>query len=123
MDIRLCDNCEFDKYLEIVKRQKVGLEFQTFANPHLKKVKREVAREKELSKGIKHRSLHAPFADLNLGSGMSGLKKETMKYFNYAYKIAKELGCDSVIVHNGYIPRTYSIPSWVRKASLFWQEF
>lgn len=123
MDIRLCDNCQFDKYLEIVKRQKVGIEFQTFADPFYKNVKKEVARENELSKGIKHRSLHAPFPDLNLGTKMPGLRKETMKYFNHGYKIAKELGCDSVIVHNGYIPRTYSVESWVRKACEFWKEF
>ena len=41
MDIRLCDNCNFDKYLNLVKRQKVGLEFQTFSNPFLKNVKKE----------------------------------------------------------------------------------
>ena len=122
-DIRLCNNGNFDKYLEIVKRQKVGIEFQTFADPFYKNVKKEVAREKELSKGIKRRSLHAPFSDLNLGTKMLGLRKETMKYFNHAYKIAKELGCDSVIVHNGYIPRTYSVESWVRKACEFWKEF
>jgi len=122
-DIRLCDNCDFDRYLEIVKRQKVGLEFQTFANPSLKNVKKQVAYQKILTKNIKHKSLHAPFADLNLGSGMPFLRKETMKWFNYAYKIAKELGCDSIVVHDGYVPFTSHIPNWVQRAKTFWEEF
>lgn len=122
-DIRLCDNCEFDKYFEIVKRQKVGLEFQTFANPSLKNVKKQIAYQKAISKNVKHRSLHAPFADLNLGSGMPFLRKETMKWFNYAYKIAKELGCDSIVVHDGYVPFTSKIPNWVQRAKVFWEEF
>jgi hypothetical protein len=33
MDIRLCDHGKFEPAFEIVKRQKVGLEFQTFADP------------------------------------------------------------------------------------------
>ena len=123
MDIRLCDDFELDKCLEIVKRQKIGLEFQTFAEPFLKNVKKEIAREKALSKSIKHKSFHAPFYDLNLGTKMVGLRKETMKYFNYAYKIAQELGCDSVIIHNGYIPGTYRITTWAQRAALFWEEF
>ena len=61
VDIRLCDNGEFDRYLDIVKRHKTGIELQTFAGPFLKNIKKEIAREKELTKGIKHKSLHAPF--------------------------------------------------------------
>ncbi len=123
VDIRLCDSGKFDNALEIIKRQKIGIEFQTFADPLLKNVKREVIHEKELSKGIKHRSLHAPFWDLNLGSAMPSLRKETMKWFNYAYKIAKELGCDSIVVHDGYVPLTSNIPNWIKRATTFWQEF
>ena len=123
MDIRLCDNGDFDKYLEVVKRQKVGLEFQTFADPRLKNVKKKIAYQKEQTKNIKHRSLHAPFWDLNLGSAMPGLRKETMKWFNYAYKIAKELNCDSIVVHDGYVPFTSHIPNWIKRAETFWEEF
>ena len=73
-DIRLCDNCEFEKYFEIVKRHKVGLEFQTFANPSLKNVKKQVRYQKDIAKNIKHKSLHAPFADLNLGKPLLFLR-------------------------------------------------
>ena len=37
VDIRICDGGEldkFDKYLELVKKYKVGIELQAFAEPH-----------------------------------------------------------------------------------------
>ena len=123
MDIRLCDSGKFDNAIDIIKHQKVGIEFQTFADPLLKNVKKEIIRENVLSQNIKHRSLHAPFWDLNLGSAMPSLRKETMKWFNYAYKIAKELDCDSIVVHDGYVPFTSPIPNWVKRAKTFWEEF
>ena len=52
MDIRLCDDGDFDKYLEIVKRQKVGLEFQTFTDPRLKNIKKQIAYQKEQTKNF-----------------------------------------------------------------------
>ena len=123
MDIRLCDHSKFDVILEMAKRQKVGIEIQTFENPLIKNVKKHIAYQKEQTKDIKHKSLHAPFWDLNLGSAMPNIRKETMKWFNYAYKIAKEMGCDSLIVHNGYVPYTAHVSDWVQKAEIFWKEF
>ena len=40
-----------------------------------------------------------------------------------AYKIAKELGCTEIVVHNGFIPNTSFYEGWVRNATAFWQEF
>ena len=39
MDIRLCDHGKFEPAFEIVKRQKIGMELQLFADPLLKNVK------------------------------------------------------------------------------------
>ena len=69
------------------------------------------------------KSLHAPFWDLNLGSKNPGVREATMKAFNYAYKVAKELGCTEIVVHNGFIPNTSFYEGWVRNATAFWQEF
>ena len=88
MDIRLCDGCNFDKSLEIVKRYEIGLEFQTFRDPTLEDLRIHVEYQKEKTQNIKNKSLHAPFWDLNLGSATPGIQQETMKWFNYAYYIA-----------------------------------
>ncbi len=123
VDIRLCDSGDFEKAFDIIKRQKVGIEFQTFYDPLLKNVKKNIAYQKEQTAGIKHRSLHAPFWDLNLGSALPSLRKETMKWFNYAYKIAKELDCDSIVVHDGYVPYSSPVSNWVKRSTTFWEEF
>ena len=54
---------------------------------------------------------------------MPGIRKVTMDMFNYAYKIAKQLGCTEIVVHNGYIPGTSPVDNWVRRAVEFWKEF
>ena len=43
--------------------------------------------------------------------------------YNYAYKVAKELGCTEIVVHNGFVPNTSYYEGWVRNATAFWQEF
>lgn len=123
MDIRLCDNCNFDLSLEIAKHHEIGLELQTFRVPCLQNVREHVSHQKVRSKNIKNKSLHAPFWDLNLGSATPGIQQETMKWFNYAYDIAKELECDNLIVHNGYVPCTSEASKWVKMALNFWKEF
>ena len=47
MDIRLCDHGKFEPAFEIVKRQKIGMELQLFADPLLKNVKKHIAYQKE----------------------------------------------------------------------------
>ena len=71
-DIRVCDNVldYFDKTLELVKKYKVGIELQTFAEPHLKNEKKLIAIQKAATAKIKHKSMHAPFWDLNLGTAL-----------------------------------------------------
>lgn len=51
------------------------------------------------------------------------IREATMKAFNYAYKVAKELGCTEIVVHNGFVPNTSFYEGWVRNATAFWQEF
>ena len=37
--------------------------------------------------------------------------------------LAKELGCDCIVVHNGYYPGTYRYTGWLKRTVEFWQEF
>lgn len=126
VDIRVCDSGgleKFYKYFDIVKKYKVGIELQTFAEPHLKKEKKLIAIQKAATEKIKHKSMHAPFWDLNLGTALPELRNLTMKYLQHAYKIAKELDCDVIVFHNGYVPFASPKENWVNRAKDFWQEF
>jgi sugar phosphate isomerase/epimerase len=46
-----------------------------------------------------------------------------MKAFNYAYDVAKKLGCTEIVVHNGFVPNTSFYEGWVKNAVSFWEEF
>lgn len=126
MDIRVCDNGnleKFDQYLDMVKKYKIGIELQTFAEPHLKNEKKLLNMQKVATAKIKHKSMHAPFWDLNLGTALPELRNLTMKYLQHAYKVAKELGCDAIVFHNGYVPFTSKRKNWIKRAAIFWQDF
>ena len=126
MDIRVCDNGnleKFDQYLDMVKKYKIGIELQTFAEPHLKNERKLLNAQKAATAKIKHKSMHAPFWDLNLGTALPELRTLTMKYLQHAYKVAKELGCDAIVFHNGYVPFTSKRKNWIKRAAIFWQDF
>ena len=130
MKVRLCDSGELDYTLNLCEENKIGIEVQTFGDTDLfnkkniEKIPQEVLRhQKKLKKLPYGKSLHAPFQDLNLGTKGDSLIDYTMQMFNYAYKIAKELGCTEIVVHNGYIPGTSFMDKWVERAAEFWKKF
>ena len=126
-EIRLCDDAEVGKVLDLCANNNLGIEVQGFYNPNLidteetEKLLWDYKNALVNFKGGK--SLHAPFWDLNLGTKNPMIKEATMKAFNYAYRVAKELGCTEIVVHNGFVPNTSFYEGWVRNATAFWQEF
>lgn len=122
-DIRLCDSAVLDVTSKLCIENNLGIELQAFHDPYCDKDKL-ILEYKNILPNIKNsRSLHAPFWELNLGTKMKGVRQETMNMFNYAYSIAKELGCTEIVVHNGYIPGTSRISGWVNRSGEFWKEF
>lgn len=126
-EIRLCDDAEIDKVFKLCLNYNLGLEIQGFYNPILIDTKESdelLMQYKNALKDFKGgKSLHAPFWDLNLGSKNSAIRDATMSAFNYAYRVAKELGCTEIVVHNGFVPNTSFYQGWVKNATAFWQEF
>lgn len=126
-EIRLCDDAEVTKVLELCKDNGYGIEIQGFYDPNMigtSDVESLIFDYKNHLKDFKGgKSLHAPFWDLNLGSKNPDVRAATMKAYNYAYSVAKELGCTEVVVHNGFVPNTSFYEGWVRNATAFWQEF
>lgn len=123
-ELRLCDGGNLFEVSELCKREHLGIEVQSFCNPYMEKLDEVLEEHKKVLKNMNcSKSLHAPFWDLNSGTKMKGLRKETLDIFNNAYHIAKELGCTEMVVHNGYIPGTYEYSGWVNRATDFWAEF
>ena len=126
-EIRLCDDAELSKVHQLCEDNGLGIEIQGFYNPNLIDTEESDKLLSEYKNALTNfkggKSLHAPFWDLNLGSKNPDIRKATMKAFNYAYGVAKELGCTEIVVHNGFIPNTSFYEGWVRNATAFWQEF
>ena len=126
-EIRLCDDASLSRVYTLCEQNKLGLEIQGFYNPALigtQESNRLLNEYKESLINFKGgKSLHAPFWDLNLGSKNAAVREATMKAFNYAYEVAKELGCTEIVVHNGFVPNTSFYEGWVRNATAFWKDF
>ena len=123
-EIRLCDNGDLEEVSELCRNYNLGIEIQSFYNPYIENYEKKIEKHKLILSNIKKgKSLHAPFWELNLGTKMKGIKQETMRMFNYAYKTAKYLECSEIIVHNGYIPGTSLYNEWIERATDFWKEF
>lgn len=126
-EIRICDDAEPLKVLAECEKYGMGIEIQGFYNPNEiddPTIINRILEYKELLKDFKGgKSLHAPFWDLDLGSKNKAIKNITMDTYNYAYRVAKELGCTEIVVHNGFKPNTSFYEGWVKNATIFWQEF
>ncbi len=126
-EIRLCDAASLDKVYDLCVNNGLGIEIQGFYDPR----KINTPESEQLLEEYKNilvnfkggKSLHAPFWDLNLGSKTPLIREATMIAFNYAYKVAKELGCTEIVVHNGFVPNTSFYEGWVKNAASFWHEF
>lgn len=123
-EIRLCDDSQLESVAKLCVQNHLGIEIQAFHDPYLKNPDQLVQQYQKLLTDIPGcRSLHAPFWDLNLGTKMRGIRRETMEMFQYAYRMAQRLGCIELVVHNGYIPGTSFPAGWVHRAADFWQTF
>ena len=126
-ELRLCDNAEVKKVFNFCTNHYLGIEIQGFYNPNLINSAETLnlisAYNNVLFDFQGGKSLHAPFWDLNLGTANTMIKESTMKTFNYAYNVAKELECTEIVVHNGFIPNTSFYHSWVKNATDFWKKF
>ena len=126
-EIRLCDDCEKEYIHDLCNKNYLGIEIQGFYNPAMigtidsdNLVDEYINVFKDFQFG---KSLHAPFWDLNLGSKNAAVREATMKAYNYAYDVAKRLGCTEVVVHNGFVPNTSYYEGWTKNAVRFWEEF
>ena len=126
-EIRLCDDTEPKRVLDLCLNNNLGIEIQGFYNPNLigtEETQKLISEYKEVLTNFNGgKSLHAPFWDLNLGTKNPMILEATMKAFNYAYDVAKQLGCTEIVVHNGFMPNTSFYEGWVKNATAFWQEF
>ena len=123
-ELVLCDDGCPEKVIPLCKKYGLGIEIQGFHDPKKVNIKDEILEEYNniLPKSIS-KYMHAPFADLCLGSVSDKIVEATEYYFEYAYEIAKKLNVKRITVHHGYVPKTSYIPGWINRAVSFWNNF
>ena len=123
-ELVLCDDDKIEQVLPLCKKYGLGIEIQGFYKPTLiDKHDEFLTKYKKLLPKRISKYLHAPFADLCLGSATPKIVEVTKFYFDCAYRVAKELGCRRITVHHGYVPGTSFIPNWNKRAVNFWNEY
>ncbi len=122
--IVLCDNAEPEKVLPLCEKYGLGIEIQGFYDTNTGDNTANLISQYQslLPKGME-KHLHAPFWELCMGSKNRKIVEVTQYYFDYAYKVAEELGCESMTVHQGYIPHTSYPSGWISRSAAFWDTF
>ncbi len=124
MAILITDWQSFDQVLPIATRYAVGLEIQEFATP--KNLENPDSLVKAISDGIENIglvSMHGPFSDLVPASRDPLVRQVAEKRFRQAMDIARATHAQHLILHSGYIPKTYPGEMWLDNTHAFWMNF
>lgn len=124
MTILVTDWGNFSQVLPIAMKYRVGLEFQEFVNPENLDHPDDLL--KTIGEGLKNlplASMHGPFAELVPASWDPWVRQVAAKRFQQAYDIAHKTGAKHLILHSGFIPKTYSLEKWIQNTYDFWVDF
>ncbi len=127
--IHLCDDGKVTEVAKLAKELGLGIEVQAFHSPKLldlgigNEPESEIFIHKKALDGIKDRSLHGAFGDLNCGSSDPKLRALTRERFEQSYAVAKALNISHIILHDGYIPGTRPLSRWLPQAVESWKDF
>ena len=74
-------------------------------------------------KGVKKRVFHGPFNEL-FPCAIDPKARELARYrYGQAMNLAKDYGCEKIIIHAGYNPRLYYSQWYTPKTAEFWRDF
>lgn len=113
-----------DEILPIALAHDVGIEVQEFVSPDNIDENAHTAADIETKLGeISPRGLHGPFSDLVPASRDRQIQAVTRSRFQRAYELAQVVGAQHLILHTGYIPKTYARQAWIENSVRFWVRF
>jgi sugar phosphate isomerase/epimerase len=124
MAILVADWSNFNRTLPLAIQYGVGLEFQEFTSPdHLAKPEDMITSILEGAKKLPLVSMHGPFAEMIPASQDPWVRQVAAKRFQQAWDIADKTGTQHLILHSGYIPKTYGREKWIQNSVDFWVGF
>lgn len=120
----LCDASQPQRVAPLCRNAGLGVEIQSFSNPKYPEQNPDGLKlHNEVYQGVASKSLHGPFGDLSPGSLDGLIRQVTRERFEFAYKYARLLGAEHVVLHHGYIPNTNTYNGWLNRSQEFWTEF
>ncbi len=124
MNISIADWGNFEQALSIATRYQVGLEIQQFSNPENLDQAAEIAPDiRPKLSGIACVGMHGPYSELVPASRDMLVRNATLQRFQQAYEAAKMIGASHLVLHSGYIPKTYQPEQWIQNSLVFWVDF
>ncbi len=73
--------------------------------------------------GISRLGMHGPFWDMIPASRDAAIREAVMRRYNQAYDVCGKAGGTHLVLHSGYIPKTYSGKEWLENSIAFWKAF
>jgi len=107
--------------IPLALKYQVGLEVQEFTNPiNLKTPQDLLDQIIEKTKDISLLSVHGPFSDLIPASRDPLIRQVAHDRYLHAGDLAHQLRAQHLVLHSGYIPKTYPGEQWLRNSLEFW---
>jgi sugar phosphate isomerase/epimerase len=124
MQILISDWSHFDQVLPLAQQYQVGLEINEFASPeNLDRASEFAVSMGEGVKGLPQIGFHGPFSELIPASRDPLIRQVVRQRFQRAGELAQMLGAQHLILHSGYIPKTYPADQWLNNSIDFWVDY
>jgi sugar phosphate isomerase/epimerase len=124
MQVAISDCAQIDQILPIVLKHNVGIEIQEFVFPDNLDADDSMAKMiGERIQAIPLRGFHGPFFELVPASRDQQIQQVVRSRFRRAVELANVGGAQHLILHAGYIPKTYSRRTWIANSVAFWAAF
>jgi sugar phosphate isomerase/epimerase len=122
--ISITDWGNIDQALPIAVKFDTGLEIQEFANPASLETADELLKKvKETADRLSFLGMHGPFSELVPASRDPLVRQVAKIRFEQAYQIAMKMGAQHLIIHSGFLPKTYPREIWIQNTFEFWVDF
>jgi sugar phosphate isomerase/epimerase len=124
MKIQITDWSNIDQVLPLVFQYQVGIEVLEFANPdNLDQASTLLPEMLEKLGGISLIGMHGPFYELIPASRDPMVRQVARTRCQQGYEIAQIIGASHLVLHSGYLPKTYPSDIWIQNSFDFWSEF
>lgn len=124
MNILITDWGDLEQALPIALQYQVGLELLEFAVPEYLDNWPSISEKTLLMiRSVSLLGFHGPYSELVPATRDPLVRQITRTRFQQGYDMAQMLGADHLILHSGYIPKTYPRDVWLQSSLKFWLDF